>query len=374
MLLLDQGTISASSSLRGISIVSEREEIQSEIAQILRTNGLENIKLINEDFLSSADITFSAEDSIGVIIDINKETNVSAITKQIFSAVPQNMWCCVVGDSDSISLAQKLLEDGILYFNSYSQLNQMVNKIVSGISIPKIRDTVKIAVLGCKGGIGSSLISAHIANEISTNKKVPVLLSQGPNGSQDLDLLFDKKLQGSIIEYSNNLDLYIGDLAELSPSITDKYNFVIYDQPIFNVKKDNLGHYFDAYSNFLLVVERKVGSLRIAKQFLDECERIKSATGRPIRTFVCISDHSMENSKLMAKIDIEALLRNSVDAVIPFLKNTNTKNVLSIDFGRNGKKEINDLMMKIIGAISRNTKSKDKQGLFGNVLKKLVSN
>ncbi|VEI45939.1 Flp pilus assembly protein, ATPase [Actinobacillus equuli] len=81
----------------------------------------------------------------------------------------------------------------MLYFNSETQLTQMVARILGGVNIPLVRHTIKISVLGCKGGIGASFISSHIAQTIAAEKKVPVLLAQGSNGSQDLDLLFDKK-------------------------------------------------------------------------------------------------------------------------------------------------------------------------------------
>lgn len=372
MLLLDQETITVDSA-RTIVVVSNREEIQSEVAQILRTRGLENVDIIKKDFFASSDeISFSAEDSIGVIIDIINESNVKTIVERVFSSVPQNVWCCLIGDSDSISLSQKLLDEGILYFNSHTQLSQMVGKIISGVNIPRVRNSVKIAVLSCKGGIGASLISSHIANEIVVNKKIPVLLAQGSNGSQDLDLLFDKKLSAGVVEYTSNLDLFNGDLGILPPATTEKYNFIIYDQPIYNVKKDNFSQLLESYSSFVLVVERKIGSLRLAKQFLDECERIRSTTGKPIRTFICISDSRLETSKLMAKNDIETLVGSSVDAVIPYIKNTHAKTVLGVNLGRNGKSEINSLMMKVIGAVSRSSRPKEKQSSTSSFFAKLI--
>ncbi|WP_233141514.1 pilus assembly protein [Aggregatibacter actinomycetemcomitans] len=372
MLLLDQETITADSA-RTITVVSSRDDIQGEVAQTLRTRGLENIEIVKKDFFTSSDeISFSAEDTVGVIIDITHETNIKTIVERVFSVVPQNVWCCVIGDSDSISLSQKLLDEGILYFNSHTQLSQMVEKIILGVDIPRLRDTVKIAVLSCKGGIGASLISSHIANEIVSSKKIPVLLAQGPNGSQDLDLLFDKKLSGNVIEYAPNLDIFNGGLFELTPAATEKYNFIIYDQPIYNVKKDNFIGFLENYNNFVLVVERKIGSLRLAKQFLGECERIRSTSRKPIRTFVCISDNRLEAAKLMAKNDIETLIGSSIDAIIPYVKNTNTKTVLGINLGRDGKKEINSLMLKVIGAISRSSKPKEKQSLFSSFFTKLI--
>ncbi|UAX43005.1 AAA family ATPase [Pasteurella canis] len=368
MLLLDKENIIVDSA-RKIVVVSDNESVCISVAQILRTRGLENIEIIQEDFFSSYNLTFSAEDTLGVIIDIHSESDIKVISESVYSVIPQNVWCCVIGENDSISLAQKLLNEGILYFHADSQLNQMAEKIVSGVNIPIIRHTVKIAVLGCKGGIGSSMISAHLANEIVSNKKVPVLLAQGDLGSQDLDLLFDKKIQGDVVEFESNFDLFSGRISRLSSSVTDKYNFVIYDQPIFNVNKEDFSRVLEYGNSFVLVIERRISSLRVAKQFLDECDRIRSSTGKPIRTFICISDNKLETSKLMATSDIETLLKCPVDATIPFLKKTDSKTVLSIDLGRTGKKEINSLMMKIIGMISR-TKKKEKQSLFASLFKK----
>lgn len=373
MLLLDKESV-AIDSARTIMIVSHREEIQTQVAQILRTRGLENIEIIKSDFLSDQNVTFSAEETLGVIIDISNETDIKTISELVYSVIPQHVWCCIVGDSDSISLAQRLLEEGILYFHTDSQLNQMAEKIVSGVNIPLVRHTVKVGVLSCKGGVGASMISSYIANQIALSKKVPVLLAQGSNGSQNLDLLFDKKIQGDVVEYSANLDLFSGTPTRLPLSTLERYNFVIYDQPIFNVKKDDFSKFLEYGNSFVLVVERRIDSLRVAKQFLDECDRIRNVTGKPIRTFVCISDSRLETSKLMGKNDIEILLKSPVDAVIPFLKNTNAKNVLGINLGRNGKKEISSLVMKVIGAVSRKNKQKEKQGLFSSLYRSITSN
>ncbi|TDQ57636.1 pilus assembly protein CpaE [Mesocricetibacter intestinalis] len=371
MLLLDKES-AITDSARKIIILSDREDLQMQIAQLLRTRGLENIEIISADFLSDDNISFSAEETVGVIADIKNETAISVVSERVNAIVPQNMWCCIVGTCDSIAMAQKLLNDGILYFNSDSQLRQMVEKIISsGINIPRTRHTIKICVLGCKGGIGASFISSHIANQIALNKKVPILLAQGPKGSQDLDLLFDKKIQGDIVEYMPNLDLFKGEPVSLESSVTDKYNFIVYDQPIFNVDKDHFGEFFDYSNSFILVVDRRISSLRVAKQFLEQCERIRNTTGKPIRTFICVSDTSLEKSKLIAKADIEALLGCSVDAVIPFLKQTESKDVISVNLGRNGQKEINTLSMKVIGVLSRTSKRSENKGLFSSISRTL---
>ena len=120
-------------------------------------------------------------------------------------------------------------------------------------------------------------------------------------------------MSNSITEGVPHLDLFDGNLEQLSKAVLDKYNFIIYDQALYNVHKDDFSHFLNEYSNVVLVVERKISSLRVAKQFLDECERIRSSQGKPIRTFVCISDSRLETSKLMAKSDIQVLLGTQID-------------------------------------------------------------
>ena len=61
MLLLDQETVSFDNA-RIIAVVSQRENILSEVAQVLRTRGLENIEIVKRDlFVSSEGLSFSAE-------------------------------------------------------------------------------------------------------------------------------------------------------------------------------------------------------------------------------------------------------------------------------------------------------------------------
>ncbi|MDG6896767.1 pilus assembly protein [Actinobacillus delphinicola] len=370
MLLLDSENATINSA-RKVVVISTLDSVQNQLSQLLRSHGIEQVEVINRS-LQSEDIVLNAEETVGVIIDIGDDTDVQHITEQVNAIVPQQMWCCLVGCSDSISLAQKLLEQNILYFNRDSQLNLMMNRIVSStMNIPNTRNTVKVCVLGCKGGVGASFIASQIANVIAENKKVPVLLAQGTNGTQDLDLLFDKKLAGGVVAFEENLDLLNGDFKQLSLEERQKYNFIIYDQPIFNVSKDEQIGFFDIANSFVLVVDRHPNSLRIAKRFLELCERRKAQTGQLIRTFICVIDSRMEHATLMSKADIESLLGSPVDAVIPFLRKTSAPTVLSIKLSKNMTKSITELTLKIIGVLSRTAK-KEKNSVLKAIWQKIL--
>ena len=372
MLLLDSENQTIDSA-RKVAIVAKNENTQKELVQLLRSRGLEHIDVLPYDLQDEA-LTLNAEETLGVVIDIQQETNVNRIFEQVNALVPQKMWCCLIGDSDSISLAHKLLEKSILYFHHHSQLNLMMDKIISAnVAIPRIRHTVNVCMLGCKGGLGSSFVSSRIANHIAKYKKVPVLLSQGNNGSHDLDLMFDKKLQGDVVEFKENLDLFGGNFQTLNEDDQEKYNFIIYDQPLFNMSKDDYSKFFELSNTFVLLVTRQVNSLRVAKQFLDRCQRQKNATGTPIRTFIVVVDSKAEFTHLMSKSDIENLLGTSVDAILPFLKNTQAKTVLDIKLNKGTKKILNDLTLKIIGVLSRQT-MKEKGSFIKAFFQKLLSN
>lgn len=373
MLLLDkESLLSENINNKKITIISDREQISVQAAQLLRTRGLENVEIIAVDFFNLDSQSMLAIDgNLGVIIDIKQEANANDVFNRVYSIVPQNIWCCLIGDSDSISLAQRFVDEGMLYFHSTSQLELMVERIVSGVNIPRTRHTVKIMVLSCKGGIGASFISAHIADAIATDQKVPVLLAQGNNGSQDLDLMFDRKIQNDIVENSANLHLFKGVPSSLPSAVLNRYNFIIYDQPIFNFDKEKITELFTQSNNFILVVDRRLSSLRMAKNFLDECNRVKTHHNKPLRTFVCVSDHKAEIAKSMVKADVERLIGHSVDAVVPFLKQTMANKVLSVNLGRQGKKVMSDLSLKVIGMLSRKAK-KENKSLVASILSALT--
>ncbi|MFQ1048188.1 pilus assembly protein [Avibacterium paragallinarum] len=369
MLLLDKDKLgtnsSASVSARKICIISDREAISLQIAQLLRTRGLEQIDIIPINFLDENEsFKLSAETYVGAIIDIQDTSNIQDVLIRTHSVIPQNLWCCLVGDNDSISFSQSFAGEGLLYFHSASQLYQMAERIISGVDIPIKRHTVKITVLGCKGGIGSSLIAFHLAHRIVNESKVPVLLVQGKGGSQDLDVFCGKKVaKGEIVEYSEHLDLYRGELSSLNEDIISSYNYIVYDQPIFNIDKEDYPDFLKISDNFVVVTNRNVASLRVAKSFITELERLKIAEERLIRRFVCISDHHIELAKSMSIADIERLLNTEIDAIVPYVSKTNIKNALMIKFGRRGDKQLKKLTQSVIGVLSRKYQSRKQQGL-----------
>ncbi|OOH89009.1 hypothetical protein BMT54_07625 [Pasteurellaceae bacterium 15-036681] len=362
MLLLEKRTTFNTNSARKIVVISQREAVRDNISQQLRINGIDYVDALDSDFFGDTNLSFSAEEILGIVLDVGAihSDDVQSIVNGIYGLIPQNIWCTVVGDNDSISLAQQFLDQGIFYYHLASQTQQMVEQVIKGVSTPKTRTSVNIHILGCKGGIGNTLISSHTATLIANKKKVPVLLVQHDSGTPDLDLAFGKRiLPGTQTEFDSNLRLMIGDINKLKEDTLARFNFIIHDLPIFNKKKEEFATLLEQGSNFVLVIERRLSSLRTAKQFLDEYKRVQQAQPKPRRVFVCINDHRSELSRLMAIADIERLLEHPIDFILPFIRKTSDKAV-DTEFNKIGKTAINRLVMSLLGMISRQQKKQSK--------------
>ncbi|WP_145534794.1 pilus assembly protein CpaE, partial [Yersinia thracica] len=230
-----------------IAIISSRKWLVEKVSEKIRLADMNNIKEIDKSIFNSSSINLS-DQTIGVIIDIGNDKEIDKILDLIKNNTPRDCWCVLVGDIDSISIAQQFTDRGILYLNIQSQSAELTQLLLKGIQIESERKAFFISVLGCKGGIGTTLLSYHLAYEITQIKKSPTLLLQGNQGSQDLDLVTEKKMNTSITEYYKYLDLMLCNeikLSDIDNQTNKKHNFIIFDQPIHNTSKERTTDYIE---------------------------------------------------------------------------------------------------------------------------------
>lgn len=175
-----------------VVIISTRKGLKDKISEYVRLADIKNIKEIDDDIFSAASILIP-DNVKGIIIDINENHDINTILDLMKVHTPRDCWCILVGDIDSISIAQQFIERGILYLHIQSQLADLTQNLLKGIQIESDRKAFFISILGCRGGIGTTLLSYQLAHVITQIKKSPTLLLQGNQGSQDLDLITEKK-------------------------------------------------------------------------------------------------------------------------------------------------------------------------------------
>lgn len=333
-----------------IAIISKRKWLIDNVAEKIRLADMNNIKEIEKDILTVSSVNLP-EQTIGIIIDIGNDHNIKNILDLIKNCTPRECWCVLVGDIDSISIAQQFTEQGILYLNIQSQSAELTQLLLKGIRIESDRKAFFISVLGCKGGIGTTLLSFHLANEIAQIKKTPTLLLQGNQGSQDLDLVVEKKMSTEITEYYKNLNLMRckeNKLSEVDAKTNNKHNFIVFDQPIHNIPKENITDYIEQSNCIIILLDNSMMSVRIAKEFIGIYDRFKRDNRQAIRLILCLNESRPVAKSMLATTDIESLLERKIDIHIPYIYKTKESLSDQNYFGRK-KNKIDALVKNTLG-------------------------
>ncbi|HHL2499859.1 TPA: pilus assembly protein CpaE [Yersinia enterocolitica] len=325
-----------------IVIISSRNWLIETVSEKIRLADINNIKEINKDIFTTQSVSLP-EQALGIIIDIGNDINIENIVELIKKHTPRNCWCILVGDSDSISIAQQFTERGILYLNIQSQSTELTQLLLKGIQIETERKAFFISVLGCKGGIGTTLLSYHLAHEITQIKKSSTLLLQGNQGSQDIDLVTEKKMDKEFTEYHKNLDLMLckdKKLSEIDSQTNKKHNFIIFDQPIHNVTNEKIIDYIEQSNCIIILFDNSMMSVRVAKEFISVYNRFKRDNRQATRLIICLNESRPITKCMLDTPDIQSLLQRTIDIHIPYINNTKTALNDAGYFGRKKSKII----------------------------------
>lgn len=344
-----------------IVIVSTRKWVIEKVSEKIRLADINDIKEIDKDIFNLSTIN-TPEKTVGFIIDIGNNEDVEKTLSLIKSNTPRDCWCVLVGDIDSISVAQKFTERGILYLNVQSQSIELTQHLLKGIPIEMERKAFFISILGCKGGIGTTLLSYHFSCEITQIKKSPTLLLQGNQGSQDLDLVTEKKMTSEINEYHKNIDIMLckgNELSDIDIKIDRKHNYIVFDQSIHNSPKEKLTGYIEHSDCIIILLDNSMTSVRVAKDFIDIYDRFKRDNRQTTRLIVCLNESRPIAKNMLNTSDIQSLLGRKIDTQIPYISKTKESLVDKNYFGRS-KVKIIDLAKNTLGInihLSKNGKS-----------------
>ncbi|MDN0122208.1 pilus assembly protein CpaE [Yersinia aleksiciae] len=335
-----------------ITIISKRNWLIETVSEKIRLADMNNIKEVEKDIFNVSAVNLP-DQTVGVIIDIIDNSDVEEILILIKNHIPRDCWCVLVGDIDSISIAQQFSERGLLYLNVQSQSSELTQHLLKGIQIELERKAFFISVLGCKGGIGTTLLSYHLAHELTQIKKSPTLLLQGNQGSQDLDLVTEKKIISELTEYQKNFDLMLCKEKKLNDidihkNKNKKYSFIIFDQPVHNTPKENLTDYIEYSNCIILLLDNSMISVRIAKEFIEIYSRFKRDNRRGIKLITCLNESRPVTKDMLNTSDVQSLLGRTIDIKIPYITKKNTPSSDSHYFGRR-RKSITELAKLTLG-------------------------
>lgn len=301
-------------------ILSVREAVNEQLNQRLSQAGFNKIEHICWEPGQPSDRALSAH-AWGVIIDIGALQQADDIVLSIQGIVPRGVWCCAVGDSDSISLAQAFVRHGIHYFYLHTQADELVQAATSGTVAKVRRSSVNIGFLGCKGGIGNTTLAYQLVNRLVQLRQKPTLFIQGKSGSHDLDLLFDKKFTQSLMPISRHLDAMSwaeANFPDLDSESFEKYNFVIFEESINSAEKEQLRRIVERTSCLILTLDRSMSSVRTVRQIAEIHDAICRTQNTPRRLLLCLNDTRPVTPDMLGVEDLQLLLGRKVDIMFPW--------------------------------------------------------
>lgn len=307
-----------------VVIISPRREVLSEIASQLLMNNMKNIVEHEADFFSLTDDNVTRH-AMAVIVDLVDTSDITQICEAAILFISAESRKVFVGNSDSIVFSQKLMRSGINYLHVESQLAQLAAHInETDIALTPRTTTMKISILGCKGGAGTSMVAHQLFQATGALSSIPALLVQGASGSNDLDLLMATALpkDGSIYKIATNqaarIETSDGAWVYDDPYF-NQYNIVFFDHGIHTESSERLEMVIAQSHTIILVITRELAALRTAKHILDEYNRISLT--RPTwktRILVCLNENHPAESGELTNEDINDYLGRKIDSINPY--------------------------------------------------------
>lgn len=329
-------------------VLSDRKIIAEKLYQLLQLAGFSHIERIEQSLKETTTLPVSAN-ARGIIIDVDQKIDVEESILAIKTLIPRGIWCCVVGDQDSITLAQTYARQGLLYFYTGAEDEELIRAVASGNTPTANRWAVNISVLGCKGGVGNTTIAHHLVNKIVQIRQMPTLFIQGKSGSRDLDLLFGKKMNQDLMPVNKYLDLMCSQddaLPQLKYETTEKYNFIVFEETVNSSEKEQLRQIIENSSCLILTLDRSMSSVRVARQLIEINESINRSQRVPRRLLMCVSDSRPVSDGMLSLEDIQALIRRKIDILFPWAK----KNARNTFFSVKKKvMPIDELTQRVLG-------------------------
>lgn len=304
-----------------VLIVSASAKNLAIISEYLCLKGIDNFKTICKDPLqiNACEIKCGIN---AVILDAQNIQNTEQYCTLIERIFPKEIPCVVLANNDSIKIHQEFLSRGIFYLNWESQYEEIYEKIFNFSENIQNKKSIKISVLGTKGGCGNSFLTHQITRIIYKRFKSMILNVQGPESSFNLDLLSGINFEKEHYE-KNNICLYRETKEEAYNYHNPKhfkFNFILYDHSIQGMQKETIETILNESDNIILTITSDIDSIRKAKEVLRINEFLLSVQRGSKRIYICLNQNHQDSKNSFCPSDITELLETKIDFIIPYQK------------------------------------------------------
>lgn len=254
----------------------------------------------------------------------------------------------VIGPVNDVNLYRKLVNMGVTdYLVRPLESGKLANDIASAL-IEKVglSDSVLVAMIGAKGGVGVSVLAEQLAWTLSEDKKQKTFLMDAAGGWSSFSVGMSFEPAGSLMEAvraaeDNNEDslsrmiekpndklsvLSTGADAMLDPPVSDEgyealidwamttYPFVLVD--LSQTPSDLRQTVISRAHTVLVTTTPTLTAVRAARTLLGEIKTLRGGEDDTIKVIVNMNGQSKKTE--VSKVQIEEGLERKVDAFLPY--------------------------------------------------------
>ncbi|GLR73391.1 AAA family ATPase [Aliivibrio sifiae] len=288
-----------------------------------------------------------------IMIELNESTNITTDIEQISHQLPHSASVIVVGSENSISTIRSLRAMGYYYLFWPITKLELID-FIKGVNddftknnqISKSRQAKRIVVLGSKGGVGTSMLTAEISKELSERRNSSCMVIDHNFSGGNLDIMLGLKqfarrklAPGMLVsnldpEYAEGMTTKVNDMLSLLAIESDnlsveecrEYIHVLTNQLALQTNfiiEDLSGsasekiHFLTKETDIdvvVLVIDQTVSSLREASRVLSSVKEKKLA----MRFIIVVNNTKPEKYSTVDLKDIKKHIGKNVDVICPF--------------------------------------------------------
>ncbi|MFD2176226.1 AAA family ATPase [Veronia pacifica] len=293
-----------------------------------------------------------------VILDLNRSQNVVKDAVRFANQLPQRKGVIVIGQEDAISTLRSLKEMGFYYVFwpiSKQELSDFIRHVhdnqkqFRGVS--QNRKAKSVAVVGAKGGVGTSLISAEIASVLADGGANTILVNHNyrdvgidvilglknfqKQDSQSLSYQINDLDEESASEYLNKVTKHLkllsldGEeqpetLRDYSHTLCDLLNrqahFIIEDYSASIHMPVDTDRLVERNDIVVIVTDLSVNSVRSTARLINQIGDRQQPQTVSTRILVFVNIHRPDSAFPLKVSEVEDFLSRDVDVVLPFDK------------------------------------------------------
>ena len=344
----------------GCSLFYQTTECKSLLQEVFRFEGWAEPECLRHN-LAADDINVNKLQEI-IILELNQSDNVVEDAKAFASRLPNHKGIVVIGKEDAITTLRGLKEMGLYYLfwpinkqETSDFLRHMHSNIARFSGVSQNRKAKKVAVIGSKGGVGTTLISAEIASKLSSSGAETILVDHQYHDSnidiilglknfekqniENLGLQFNDADEDSATDYLLPVDAKLrilalqgentaADLLGHTHNIIDvlhrQVNFIVEDYSASIAFKLDIPLLVKRVDMVVIVVEPTVASVRNAQKMIDSITLQQQLGQRDLRLFVMLNIHRPDNYFPLTAKEVATHLEQPCHVVLPYNRNAAT--------------------------------------------------